>query len=149
MSSNIFNSGGDEKNKDFANKVDTHSKTLVTIIQRQKDIESLLENIHEKIDLIDHNAVTDFKKVFKKTKDVSDDISDLKSEIKKIKDYNEKLSKQLKLFSTVDEVKKLEKYVDLWDPMQFVSRDELEKELEKNRKKTVDQIAKIIEKVMK
>ena len=149
MSSNIFNSGGDEKNKDFANKVDTHSKTLVTIIQRQKDIESLLENIHEKIDLIDHNAVADFKKVFKKTKDVSDDISDLKSEIKKIKEFNEKLSKQLKLFSTVDEVKKLEKYVDLWDPMQFVSRDELEKELEKNRKKTVDQIAKIIEKVIK
>ena len=110
MSSNIFNSGGDEKNKDFANKVDTHSKTLVTIIQRQKDIESLLENIHEKIDLIDHNAVADFKKVFKKTKDVSDDISDLKSEIKKIKEFNEKLSKQLKLFSAVDDVRKLEKY---------------------------------------
>ena len=114
MSSNIF-TGGDEKNKDFASKVDTHSKTLVTIIQRQKDIESLLENIHEKIDLIDHNAVSDFKKVFVKTKQLGEDISDLKVEIQKIKDFNEKIPKQLKLFATVDEVKKLEKYVDLFD----------------------------------
>lgn len=148
MSSNIF-TGGDEKNKDFASKVDTHSKTLVTIIQRQKDIESLLENIHEKIDLIDHNAVSDFKKVFVKTKQLGEDISDLKVEIQKIKDFNEKIPKQLKLFATVDEVKKLEKYVDLWDPMGFVSRDELEKEIEKSRKKTVKQITKIIEQFMK
>lgn len=145
MSGNLFGSG-DEKNKEFVSKVDTHSKTLVTIIQRQKDIESLLENIHEKIELIDHNAVSDFKKVFKKSKTLSDEITDLKSEFKKMQEYQEKLSKQLKLFSTIDEVKKLEKYVDLWDPMQFVSRDEFDKELKKNKKETVNQIAEIIEK---
>jgi hypothetical protein len=148
MGNNLFGSG-DEKNKEFVSKVDTHSKTLVTIIQRQKDIESLLENIHEKIELIDHNAVSDFKKIFKKNKTLSDEITDLKSEFKKMQEYQEKLSKQLKLFSTTDEVRKLEKYVDLWDPMQFVGRDELDKELKKNKKETVEQIAKIIETFMK
>jgi predicted nucleic acid-binding Zn-ribbon protein len=148
MTNNLFGSGN-EKGNEFATKVDTHSKTLVTIIQRQKDIESLLENIHEKIELIDHNAVSDFKKIFKKNKTLSDEITDLKSEFKKMQEYQEKLSKQLKLFSTIDEVKKLEKYVDLWDPMQFVSRDEFDKELKKNKKETVEQIAKIIETFMK
>ncbi len=143
MSSNLFG-GGSEKNDNFNAKVDTHSKTLVTVIQRQKDIESQLQSLNEKIDMIDHNAVGDFKKVFAKSKTIKDDISDVKAELEKIKEFQEKITKQLKLFSTVDEVKKLEKYIDLWEPLNFVTRDELEK----SQRDTVEKITKILEKVL-
>ena len=148
MSSNLFGNVGKE-DKEFATKVDTHSKTLVTIIQRQKDIESLLENLNEKTDMIDHNSISDFKKVFSKLKTLNDDISDLKGEIKKIQEYQEKITKQMRLFSTIDEVKKLEKYIDLWEPLNFVTRDELEKQSKKNQKEIIEKITKIIETFLK
>ena len=159
MSTNLFGGSGKD-DKEFATKVDTHSKTLVTVIQRQKDIESLLENINEKTDMIDHNSVLDFKKVFSKLKTLSDEISDLKSEIKKIKDFQDKITKQMRLFSTIDEVKKLEKYIDLWEPLNFVNRDEIQELFEKQKnevkemsqksqKETVEKITKIIEEYLK
>ena len=144
MSSTIFGSGK-EKGGDVSSKIDTHSKTLINIIQRQKDIESSLEHIHEKIEMVDHNTVKDFKKVFSEVKHLKNDLMDLKGEFKKIRDFQERTSKQLKLLSPKDDVKKLEKYIDLWDPMDFVTREEMKQ----SQKEVVDKISKVIEDFLK
>ncbi len=145
MSNNIF--GGEEHKKnsqEFQSKVDTHSKALITVTQRQKDIENTLELLSEKIDMVDHNTVKDFKQILNEQKQLKDEINDLQGDIQKIKNYNEKISKQLKLFSTKDEVVKLEKYIDLWNPLNFVTRDELKD----SQKDIVEKITKILEKVL-
>jgi hypothetical protein len=143
MSSSIFNSG--KEKIDYSEKIDIHSKTLITIVQRQKDIESSLDNLHEKIDMVDHNTVKDFKKAFNEIKHLRNDLLELKSEFKKLKDIQEKTVKQLKLLSPKDEVKKLEKYIDLWEPLQFVTREEMKK----NQKETIEKLTKVIEDFLK
>lgn len=136
MANNIF--GGakpDEKRQsEVFEKVDTHSKALLTLVQRQKDLESSLDLIHEKFELLDHSSIKKFKKADNDTKSMRDDLRDLKHEIKEIKNFNMKVIKQLKLVATHDEVKKLEKYIDLWNPMEFVNRGELNEFRDKIKK---------------
>jgi hypothetical protein len=129
MSSNIFNSS-DKSKEDFQNKVDVHSKALLSVTQRQKDLESTLDLVGEKIELLDHNSISNFKKIFSDIKSLRTEIVELRTEMDNMKDFNQKVAKQLKLMTTKDEVVKLEKYIDLWNPMEFVTREEHNKEKE-------------------
>jgi predicted nucleic acid-binding Zn-ribbon protein len=140
MSSNIFSSQ-DKNKEEVREKVDVHSKALLTVVQRQKDLESSLDILNEKIELLDHNSVKNFKKAFLDMKNLRDDIRDLKSEIENIKEYQKKITKQIKLMGTRDEIVKLEKYIDLWNPMDFVTREELAQ----YSNKTIDELKSIIE----
>lgn len=141
MSNSIFNQNKDDDG--FKDKVDTHSKAILTVTQRQKDLESAIETINQKIDLIDHNAVKGFRKAGEDVKSVRQEILEIKEELKTIKEFNSKVAKQIKLMSTSDEVKKLEKYIDLWDPMGFVTREELE-EFKDSIKKSFEEVVKTL-----
>lgn len=144
-SSNIFNTGDKKAGEEFKEKVDVHTKAILTVTQRQKDLEASIDLINDKFEMLDHNSVTNFKKVVSDIKNVRDDLHDLKDEIKQIKEFNLKVSKQMRLMAGADEVAKLEKYIDLWDPMGFVTREELES----SQKKTVDVLRQIIEEFLK
>jgi len=145
MTSNIFSSDGGKPQEEFKEKVDTHSKAILGVIGRQKDIESSIDLIDEKIELLDHNSIKNFKLVFNDIKSIKTTLRELKQEIDTIKEFNSKVSKQIKLMSTVDEVAKLEKYIDLWDPMNFVTQEMLAN----SEKKTKENIKKIIEDFLK
>ncbi len=128
MSDSIFSNSKDDKAKAVSrDKIDINSKAILNVVQRQKDFESNLDLINDKLELIDHNSVKNNKDNFKEMKSIKSDIRDLKLEIKNIKEFNSKIIKQIRLMSSKDEVKKLEKYIDLWNPMDFVSRDEFNK----------------------
>lgn len=132
MGSNIF-SGGDEQKKqaEFKEKVDVHSKAILTVVERQKNLESSFDLVNEKIELLDHNSIKQFKKFNTDLKSLREDIRNIKHDIVHIKEFNLKISKQFRLVSTKDEVQKLEKYIDLWNPMDFVTRQELDDYREK------------------
>jgi len=125
MSNSIFNSN-DGKQTEVNDKVDTHSKAILTVTQRQKDLEASIELISEKLNLFDHNSIKNFRKVNQDVKDLRSDVKELKEEITSIKEFNSKMSKQIRLMTTKDEVQKLEKYIDLWDPMNFLTRGEMD-----------------------
>jgi len=145
MTNNIFSNSSGKDGAEFKEKVDTHSKAILGVISRQKDVESSLDLINEKIELLDHNAIKNFKTVFNDIKSIKSSVRDLKQELESIKEFNSKMAKQIRLMSTSDEVSKLEKYIDLWNPMEFVTGEMLEK----SQKKTVDELKKIIEEFMK
>lgn len=140
MAGNLFGGGQDNKGDEFKDKVDVHSKALITATQRIKDLESTQDLMNEKIELLDHNSIKNFKKLFAEQKELRTQILELKQEINKIKDFKKKVTKQIKLMATGDEISKLEKYIDLWNPMDFVTREELEE----NQRKTVKQIEEIV-----
>ncbi len=123
MSNNIF--GNSDKNQtEFKDKVETHSKAILTVIQQQKDIESNVDLLDEKIRLLDHNAIKNFKKLFDEIRNIKIDIRDIKSDMEDLREFNKKVTKQLRMTASTDEVKRLEKYIDLWNPMDFVTREE-------------------------
>jgi len=148
MVNNIFSSSDSKKEEEteFKEKFDTHSKALLDVIQRQKALESTLDLTNEKIELLDHNSIKNIKQIKVETKDLRTDILELRSEIQEIKSFNSKALKQLKITSTKDEVTKLERYIDLWNPMNFVTREELKADHDKFKKELIDELKKILKK---
>lgn len=143
MGGNIFGGGGEEAKKQevFKDKVDIHSRAILNVVERQKNLESSVDLLGEKIELLDHNSIKEFKEIHAEMKNMREDIGDIKHELSLIKDFNSKSGKQFKLMSQKDDVKKLEKYIDLWNPMEFVVRDELNE----FREKIKDDLKKIVE----
>ncbi len=142
---NIFNSSDKKSDEMFKEKVDVQSKAILTVTQRQKDLESSLDIVSEKLEMLDHNSVSNSKKTNNDIKNIRDEIHDIKQEIKQIQEFNAKVVKQVKMMAGSDEVAKLEKYIDLWNPMDFVTREELEK----SNKQTVDVLREIVESFLK
>jgi hypothetical protein len=138
---NIFSNKKTKANSNYDEKIGTQTKAILTVIQRQKDLESSIDNLFQKTDLNSQTLSKNSKKFFNEIKTLKEDNFELRKKIKILETFNSKLIKQIKLFSTKDETKKLEKYIDLWDPMQFVNRIELEE----HTKKTQQVITKIIE----
>ena len=112
-------------NQDLLQKVDTHSKALVGIIERQKDLESKVEIVDEKIELLDHNIIKEIRTLNQDIKHLRDEMHDMKHTIDLFQEFQSKVKKQFKITATHDEVQKLERYIDLWNPMQFATREEL------------------------
>lgn len=122
MVNNIF--GSSKTGDEFKDKIDIQSKAILTVVERQKELESSTDLISEKLELLDHNTILNFKKIFSEIKSLRDDLRETKQEIANIREFNIKMVKQIKLMSSKDEVMKLEKYIDLWNPMDFISREE-------------------------
>ena len=112
-------------NQDLLQKVDTHSKALVSIIERQKDLESKVEIVDEKVELLDHNIIKEIRTLNQDIKHLRDEIHDLKHSVEMFQEFQSKVKKQFKITATHDEVQKLERYIDLWNPMQFATREEM------------------------
>ena len=143
MSTNIFGGGDEKAHAEVKEKVDTHSKAILTVVEQQKEIESNFDLLNEKIELLDHNSIKNFKKLNDDIKHIRADLRDLKQEVESLREFNVKVSKQLKLMTTKDEVVKLERYIDLWNPMEFITREELKRrndEMKEEFKKVVTEI---------
>lgn len=120
-----FGSDSTQATQDLQTKIDTHSKALVSIVERQKNLESKVDITDDKIELLDHNVIKEIKSINQDTKHLQDEIHDIKEELEIIKEFQSKVRKQFKIMTTKDEVQKLERYIDLWNPMQFATHDQL------------------------
>ena len=120
-----FGSDSTQATQEIQTKVDTHSKALVSIVERQKNLESKIDISDEKIELLDHNVIKEFKSINQDMKHLRDEIHDIKEELEIIKEFQSKVKNQFKIMTTKDEVQKLERYIDLWNPMQFATHDQL------------------------
>ena len=120
-----FGGDGSNQSQELQSKVEIHSKSIVSVVERQKDLENKIDIIDEKIELLDHNSIREIKKVANDIKHLRDEIHDIKADMEEIKEFQLKVKKQFKISVTKDEVKKLERYIDLWNPMQFATREEL------------------------
>jgi hypothetical protein len=145
MGEGIFTTKNKEETSDFKEKVDNQTKAILTIIQRQKDLEENIDLLSQKNKLNSHSQENNFRKSFDNIKNLKEENLQLKLKVKKFEEFNSKLIKQLKLFSLKDETIKLEKYIDLWNPMNFLTRSELTK----FKKEIKEDLKKIIEDFMK
>jgi len=70
------------------------------------------------------------KGLSKDLKLLNDDITELKHELKDILDKMRLIDAEMKNLTKKDELKILERYLDMWQPMNFITRAELDRLLE-------------------
>ncbi|MEM4336968.1 MAG: hypothetical protein QXG86_03110 [Candidatus Woesearchaeota archaeon] len=96
-----------------------------------KVIEDKYSNLRKKVQLEEENSLSTHKKIFEELKIINSDIIDIKHEIEDIKEKILLIIKELRSSIKVEEFEELKKYIELWEPMNFVTRGEVKKIVEK------------------
>ena len=114
------------------------SEDMSNLNRRLRLVEETSTNIRRALQVTEQNMLSKNKTFSTDIRTITSDISDIKTEIAEIKEKILELIKELKEAAKRDEVKVLEKYINLWNPVKFVTQNEVEeivKELIKKEKK--------------
>ena len=107
---------------------------LREIANRMRILEEKYNLSRERIFIINQNMIEQYKKLSEEIKAINDDIKEIKSDLFTIKEISKNSVKELEFFARKENLKVLEKYINLWNPLNFVTRDELEELIKKRGK---------------
>ena len=83
--------------------------------------------LRKKIQMIEHNLIMGHKKFLSEIKFINQEISDMKREFDDLKSKILDFARELQNCAKKEDVQVLERYVNMWEPVNFVSRNEVEK----------------------
>lgn len=98
---------------------------LVDVSSRLKLIEQRVDNLRSHLELTDNSLVEKHKSVISEMRDIEDSTRSLRADIDMLKDLTERLAKRMEALASREEVKVLQRYVEMWQPLQFVTRAEV------------------------
>ena len=107
--------------------------------RRLRILEESFTNLRRALQVTEENMLSKNKTFATEFKTTMSDISDIKKEINEVKEKILDLVKELKETAKRDEVKVLEKYINFWNPVKFVTQNEVEaiiKEILKKEKES-------------
>ena len=106
------------------------SKNVNSIAANLRIIEERYATLRNKSQLSEQNMISLEKDLRGDIKLLTGDLVDLKRELRDIKDKLRLMSAEMKNLVNKDEFRVTERYVDMWQPMNFVTRNELSKLIE-------------------
>jgi hypothetical protein len=95
-----------------------------------KSLEGKVNNLTREVDLLKGNIVKRNEDTKKELKTMSDDLLELKREQQDMLQKMDLIIKELKQTAGVEQVTVLKKYIDLWNPMNFVTQRDLDRAIE-------------------
>lgn len=87
-------------------------------------LEERYSGLRKKMQMSDQNMIEDTNKLFTQLKLISTDISDLKMKIEDMRQKLEIFSKEIDEMASKQEVTVLQRYIELWQPMNFMTEKE-------------------------
>lgn len=112
------------------------SKKVNSLAASMHILEERYATLRNRAQVSEENMIDMEKELSKDLKVMSGDLVDMKKQIADVREKLELISEEMSKLVEKDEFRVLEKYLDMWQPMNFVTRNELAKmvkELE-NRK---------------
>ena len=100
---------------------------------RARILESKFNNLREKTLVINQNMVQSYKNLSVEIKLLNDDIKEVKNDMFEIKENMHKVIQEFKFFASKKDFMVLEKYINMWNPLNFVTEKEVEELIKKKR----------------
>ncbi len=98
---------------------------LVDMNARVRDLEGRYNLLRDRVLVINQNMIEEYKKTVNEDRVINSDIKDIKKEIFEIKETLRHLIGEIDFFARKEDVKLLEKYINLWNPMNFTTEKEV------------------------
>ena len=109
---------------------------FVQLNNRLNLVEEKTTNLNKKFEVLEKNMLDNFKKFNSNFRSSDSDLLEVKRDLDSLRQKLDLVIKELKMTAGKDEFNTLKKYLDLWNPSRFATRDEVEKiineKLEKN-----------------
>ncbi len=100
---------------------------LNSLSARMRMTEERYANIRKKSQLIEQNMLTGHKNSTLEIRAMTADLNELKREISDIQGKMKLMINEMQTFAKKDDVRTLEKYVNLWEPLKFITAAEAER----------------------
>ncbi len=104
---------------------------------RIRILETKYSLVRERMFVINQNMIDEYKKLSEDMHLLQSDLKDLKDTLFEIKETTRQIIKELETFSKKEDVKVLEKYINFWNPLKFVTEKEVIDLIKKGSKKSV------------
>lgn len=92
---------------------------------RLRILESKESLLNERLLVTSKNVIEEYKKVSKEIKAVDEELKEVKKDLENIKNIMRHMSEEMGSFAKREKVDVLEKYINLWNPMKFVTEAEV------------------------
>ena len=103
------------------------SNDFIELTRRSRVLEERYSNLERRSQVMEENMIEHHRKLSSEIRLLNDDLAEMK---KTIADLNEKmqyLAAELQDFARKEDVQALKKYLDYWDPLKFVTQNQVEK----------------------
>lgn len=108
---------------------------LADINNRVRTLESKYNLFGEHLLVINQNMIEEYKKILREMKAIDADLQKMKVDLIEVKSTVKNMIIEMDVFAKKDQVKVLEKYLDLWSPLHFVTEEQLNQAIEQKMKK--------------
>ena len=95
------------------------------MVSRTRVLEGKYNLLRDRVLVINQNMIDEYKRLLIELKGLNSDIKDVRDDVFKIKEALKHLIKELDLFARKEDVKVLEKYINLWNPMKFTTEQDV------------------------
>jgi len=102
---------------------------------RIRVLENKFSTVNEHLLVINQNMIEEYKNMISEIKAIDADIKEIKQDIFNVKEVVRKMVKETEIFARKDEIKVLEKYINLWNPIKFITENQLNSILDEKLKK--------------
>ena len=89
--------------------------------------EERYSELRKKLLVVEQNMLTNHKKAMSEIKALQTDIIELKRAIQTVEDRIITIIKELRLTARKEDIDIMKRYLELWDPVKFVTHDQVEK----------------------
>ena len=97
------------------------------VARRLRILESRYNDLSRKAQVTEKNMLSERKRFTGEVKTIDSDILELKRDFHELKTKIEMIMGEMQNFAAKEDIASVKKYVDLWEPVNFVTRDEVEK----------------------
>ncbi len=101
---------------------------------RLRVLENKYNTVNEHLLIINQNMIEEYKKLIAELKANNLEMKEIKQDILNTKETIRKMFKEMEIFARKDELKVLEKYINLWNPIEFITQEDLDKQIEEKLK---------------
>ena len=113
----------------------TNAKLYVWV----KGLESKVNTMMRELNLLKNDLIKKNENLRKNLKTLNDDLLETKRQQEKTVQKMDLIIKELKQTAGIEEVMTIKKYMEFWNPMHFVTQDDLSKALEMHKQEAVKQ----------
>ena len=92
---------------------------------RVRILESKYTVTRDRLFIINQNMIDHYKKLISEIKSIRDDLKELKESTFIIRETARSIVKEMDSFARKDNLKVLEKYINMWNPLEFVTENEV------------------------
>lgn len=97
-----------------------------TLARRLRMLEEGSTNLRRFFQIIEENMISKHKHFAVEIKTINSDIMEIRKEVQELRDKLGLVIKELQFVARKEDVKVLEKYLNLWNPIKFVTQNEVE-----------------------